>query len=152
MKLRIVVDTNLWIRALLSGPATLPVLEAWRADRFLVLVSDPLLDELEEVSRRPRLSRSMDPEQARDLLEQLRWRGEWVEATAIPPRCRDPKDNPVLATAISGRADAIVSGDGDLRADDELREKMLAYGVKIWGVTTLLAELSGASGKTPSAE
>lgn len=146
MKRRIVVDTNLWIRALLRGRATLPVLEAWRAGRFRVLISQPLMNELEEVARRPRLSRAINPEQARTLLEQLRWEGEWVEATAIPPRCRDPKDNPVLATAISGRADAIVSGDGDLRADDDLRERMLEHGVKIWGVTTLLAELGAEDG------
>jgi putative PIN family toxin of toxin-antitoxin system len=150
MKRRIVVDTNLWIRALLGGRATLPVLEAWRAGKFLVLISQPLLDELAEVSQRPRLSRSIDPEQALALQEQLRWQGEWVDATATPPHCRDPKDNPVLATAISGRADAIVSGDGDLRADDELRERMLEHGVKIWGVTTLLAELGAEGGDPPS--
>lgn len=141
MKPRIVVDTNLWIRALLGGPATLPVLEAWRADKFLVVISQPLLDELQEVSQRPRLRRGIDPFQAKALIEQLRWRGLWVEATAVPPRCRDPKDHPVLSTAISGHADAVVSGDGDLRADDELRQQMLERGVKIWGVTALLAEL-----------
>ena len=48
MKRRIVVDTNLWIRVLLGGPATLPLLEAWRAGKFLVLTSQqPLLDEYE---------------------------------------------------------------------------------------------------------
>jgi putative PIN family toxin of toxin-antitoxin system len=141
MKRRIVVDTNLWIRALLGGPATLPVLEAWRAGKFLVLISQPLLDELETVAQRPRLSRSIDPAQAKALLEQLRWRGQWVDAKAVPPRCRDPKDHPILATAISGHADAIISGDGDLRADDDLRQKMLEHGVKIWGVSALLAEL-----------
>ena len=112
MKPRIVVDTNLWIRALLGGPATLPLLEAWRTGKFLVLISQPLLDELEAVSQRPRLRQHIDSAQARTLVEQLRWRGQWVEATAVPPRCRDPKDHPVLATAISGQADAIVSGDG----------------------------------------
>jgi putative PIN family toxin of toxin-antitoxin system len=141
MKPRIVVDTNLWIRALLGGPTTLPVLEAWRAGKFLVIISQPLLDELQEVSQRPRLSRGIDPVQAKALIEQLRWRGLWVEATAVPPRCRDPKDHPVLATALSGYADAIVSGDGDLRADDGLRQQMLERGVKILGVTALLAEL-----------
>ena len=140
MKRRIVVDTNLWIRALLGGPVTLPILEAWRAGEFLVLISQPLLDELEAVSQRPRLRQRIDPEQAKALIEQLRWRGEWVEATAIPPRCRDAKDNPVLATALSGEADAIVSGDGDLRADDDLRRQMLERGVQIWGVRALLDE------------
>lgn len=142
MKPRVVVDTNLWIRALLGGPVTLPLLEAWRAGRFLVLISQPLLDELESVAQRPRLSRHIDSTQAKALVEQLRWRGEWVEATTVPPRCRDPKDHPVLAAALSGHADAIVSGDGDLRADDGLRQQMLELGVKIWGVSALLAALS----------
>jgi putative PIN family toxin of toxin-antitoxin system len=141
MKPRVVVDTNLWIRALLRGPATLPLLDAWQAGRFLVLISQPLLDELDAVAQRPRLQRHIDPAQARTLIEQLRWRGQWVEATAVPPRCRDPKDHPVLATAISGHADAIVSGDGDLRADDTLRQQMLELGVQIWGISTLLARL-----------
>jgi len=141
MKRRIVVDTNLWIRALLGGPATLPVLEAWQAGKFIVLISQPLIAELETVVQRPRLKKSIDSAQARALVEQLRWRGQLVEANVVPPRCRDPKDHPVLATAISGQADAIVSGDGDLRADDELRRQMLGYGVKIWGVSALLAEL-----------
>jgi putative PIN family toxin of toxin-antitoxin system len=141
MKRRIVVDTNLWIRALLGGPTTLPVLEAWLAGKFLAVISQPLFDELKAVSKRPRLRRRIDASQASALMEQLRWRGQWVEATAIPPRCRDPKDHPVLATAISGHADAIVSGDGDLRADDELRQQMLKYGIEIWGVTALLSEL-----------
>jgi len=147
MTRRIVVDTNLWIRALLGGPVTLPVLEAWRADKFVVLISQPLLDELEAVSQRPRLRSRIDSAQAKALVEQLRWRGEWIEATAVPPRCRDPKDHPVLATAISGHADAIVSGDGDLRADGELRQQMLEHGVQIWGVASLLADLEeGAAG------
>jgi putative PIN family toxin of toxin-antitoxin system len=141
MKRRIVIDTNLWIRALLGGPATLPLLEAWEASKFVVVISQPLLDELEAVAQRPRLKKAIDAAQARALVEQLRWRGQWVEADAVPPRCRDPKDHPVLATAISGQADAIVSGDGDLRADDDLRQQMLEHGVKIWGVSALLSAL-----------
>jgi putative PIN family toxin of toxin-antitoxin system len=141
MKPRVVVDTNLWIRALLGGTVTRPILEAWRAGEFLVLISQPLLDELEAVAQRPRLAKRIEPAQTKALLEQLRWRGQWVEATTVPPLCRDPKDHPVLATALSGKANAIVSGDGDLRADDNLRQQMLDLGVQIWGVTALLAEL-----------
>lgn len=139
--LKVVIDTNLWIRTLLGGPVTLPVLEAWRGRRFEVVISKPILAELDEVWQRPRLRRRIDPQHARELLEQLRWRGIWVEPTTIPPRCRDPKDHPVLATAIDGRADAIVSGDADLRADDRLRAEMADLGVELWGVRTLLEKL-----------
>ena len=65
-----------------------------------------------------------------------------VEPATVPPRCRDPKDNPVLATAIDGRADAIVSGDADLRDDDKLRAEMESYGVKLWGIDSLLSNIS----------
>jgi putative PIN family toxin of toxin-antitoxin system len=139
--LRIVVDTNLWIRALLGGPITLPILEAWHARRFTVVVSQALIDELDEVWQRPRLRRRIDAGDAERLLEQLYLRGEMVELTTIPPRCRDPQDHPVLATAIDGHADAIVTGDDDLRADEELRAAMKEYKVALWGVDSLFEQI-----------
>jgi predicted nucleic acid-binding protein len=83
----------------------------------------------------------IDPSQARLLLAQLRWKGIWVTPTTVPPRCRDPRDHPVLAAAIDGTATAIVSGDADLRADDGLRAEMAKYGIEIWGIETMLARL-----------
>jgi putative PIN family toxin of toxin-antitoxin system len=139
--LRIVIDTNIWIRTLLGGRVTLPVLRAWQADKFQVIVSQPLLEELDKVWQRPRLKNRIYAESAKTLLEQLNWRGILVELTTIPPRCRDPKDHPVLATAIDGRADAIVSGDADLRDDDQLRAEMERYGVKLWGIDSLLSNI-----------
>lgn len=127
--LRVVIDTNLWIRVLLGGEITLPVLEAWRNRKFTVIASQHLIDELDAVWQRPRLRR--------------RIRSELVVPTTVPPRCRDPKDHPVLAAAIDGRADAIISGDADLRADDELRAQMQQYGVALWGVDTLLEHVQG---------
>jgi len=140
--LRIVIDTNIWIRALMGGRVTFPVLKAWQAGKFKVVVSQPLLDELDKVWQRPRLKKRINAEHAIILLEQLNWRGIMVEPATVPPRCRDPKDNPVLATAIDGRADAIVSGDADLRDDDKLRAEMESYGVKLWGIDSLLSNIS----------
>ena len=139
--LRIVVDTNIWIRTLLGGQVSLPVLQALKENRFQLLISDALLAELETVVKRPRLATRMATQDIDDLLAALLWHGELVELRTIPPRCRDPKDHPVLATAIDGRADAIVSGDGDLRADDELRASMAAFGIGLWGVQTFLHAL-----------
>lgn len=132
--LRLVIDTNLWIRALLGGQVTLPILRAWQDSKFTIVTSQHLLDELSDVWQRPRLRERINPEDAERLLEQLRFRGEMVEPTTVPPRCRDPKDHPVLAAAIDGHADAIVTGDADLRADDELRTAMEQHSVALWGV------------------
>lgn len=139
--LKIVIDTNIWIRALLAGRITIPVLEAWHKGKFHVLISPPLLEELENVLKRPRLKQHIKEKHAETLLEQLRWRGAMVDLISVPPHCRDPKDHPILATAIDGRADAIVTGDADLRADDKLRTEMLLHGVELWGVDTLLTKL-----------
>ena len=140
---RVVIDTNIWIRVLLAGRVTIPVLHAWQAGKFQVVVSQPLLDELDEVWQRPSLKKRINTERARTLLDQLRWRGLMVVPTTIPPRCRDVRDHPVLATAIDGQADAIVTGDADLRADDGLRTEMAKHGVALWGIESLLASLSG---------
>lgn len=83
--------------------------------------------------KRPRLRARISPRDAHDLLDQLRQRGIMVELQTVPPRCRDPQDHPVLATAIDGQADAIVTGDADLRADDVLRDAMAAYDIALWG-------------------
>lgn len=139
--LRVVIDTNIWVRALLGGRISLPVLVALRTDKFKVIISDALLEELREVLRRPRLKKRIDPFDVNELLDLLEWNGESVELRTIPPRCRDPKDHPVLATAIDGKANAIVTGDDDLRADEELRVGMIAYGIQLWGVQSLLDAL-----------
>lgn len=139
--LRVVVDTNIWIRTLLGGQVSLPVLVALREDKFKVIFSDALIEELREVSQRSRLRKRIDPFDVSELLELIEWSGERVELKTIPPRCRDPKDHPVLATAIDGHADAIVTGDDDLRADDDLRMAMANYNVQLWGVQSLLNAL-----------
>jgi len=43
--LRIVIDTNIWIRILLRGEVTLPILTEWQARRFQLITSQALLDE-----------------------------------------------------------------------------------------------------------
>lgn len=141
--LRVVIDTNLWVRALLGGPRTLPVLEAWKRRAFRVVVSQPLLEELDAVCQRPRLARRIAAGDLVDLLDQLRFRGDLVEVVSVPPGCRDPKDDPVLATAIDGHADAIVTGDGDLRGDPGLRAAVLEQGVALWGIDRFLEAVDG---------
>jgi putative PIN family toxin of toxin-antitoxin system len=140
--LKAVIDTNIWVRALLAGRTAIPVLEEWRKGRFQVIVSEALLEELDRVCKRPRLRERINQEHVNVLLNQLRWRGMMVEVTSVPPHCRDPKDHPVLAAAIDGRADVIVSADSDLRGDEQLQSEMAALRVRIAGVESFLAGLS----------
>lgn len=142
MKLRVVVDTNIWIRILLRGRVTLPLLETFNNGQFQLVMSQFLFDELHEVWQRPRLIKRIDSGQAIRLEAQLKGRADWVSVITVPPNCRDPKDLPVLATAIDGKADIIVSGDDDLRADDELRVAMESKGIQLLGVNSFLSRLA----------
>jgi putative PIN family toxin of toxin-antitoxin system len=143
--MRIVVDTNIWIRALLRGPVTLPFLRYWEAGRVEVVLSDFLFSELLEVIDRPRLRGKVSGWALSRLVRRFRTHAVWVEVTTTPPGCRDPKDRPVLSTAIDARAHAILTGDSDLRGDDELRAAMAMYGVELWGIQTLIERLEGTS-------
>ena len=51
------------------------------------------------------------PAEADDLLYNLESFGSVVDRLPVVDLSPDPKDNPILATGIAGRADLIVSGD-----------------------------------------
>ena len=72
--MRVVIDTNIWIRILLRGRVTLPILEAFNQERFELVMSQFLLDELHEVWQRPRLLKRINPAQAIRLETQLKGR------------------------------------------------------------------------------
>ena len=146
MLLRVVIDTNIWIRILLKGRVTLPVLEAINRNKFQLVMSQYLFDELHDVWNRPRLRKRINGDQAKRLEVQLKNRAIWVDATTVPPNCRDPKDLPVLSTAIDGEAHLILSGDDDLRADDELRAAMAALGIELLGVNSFLERIEPTNG------
>ncbi|MBD2070325.1 putative toxin-antitoxin system toxin component, PIN family [Leptolyngbya sp. FACHB-671] len=145
MTFRVVIDTNIWIRILLRGRMTLPVLEAFNRERFQLVISQPLMEELHLIWNRPRLRERINPSQAIRLEQQLQHRAIWVELVTVPPTCRDPKDLPVLVTAIDGKAEIIVSGDDDLRADDGLRGMMATYSIQLLGVNSFLEALGKES-------
>ena len=47
----------------------------------------------------------------------------------------------MLSTAIDGKANIIVSGDDDLRADEDLRTAMELYSIQLLGVNSFLTSL-----------
>ncbi|MBI2440394.1 MAG: putative toxin-antitoxin system toxin component, PIN family [Lentisphaerae bacterium] len=118
--LRVVLDANVIISALIrshSAPGRI-LRAAVEGTAERLVTSAPLLEELRSALEYPRLQRYLKmSKQAKEgfviLLEQI------ADPVTIgdypaPGICRDPKDEPYLQTALAGRADYIVSGDGDL--------------------------------------
>ena len=116
--IRAVVDTNTLVSGIISPlGAPAQIIRHWQRGDFLLLTSSALLAELRRVLEYPRIA------------ERLGWSGEertqFVERVetlalitpgvlSLPGVTRDPKDDPVVACAIEGRAEFIVSGDQDL--------------------------------------
>lgn len=146
---RATVDNNVWISGLLSdrgAPARL--IEAFRAARFTLVSSDPLLEELAGVLQRPRLlSRSgVTPERVASLLHLIREQAEIVDIPGAVHVCRDPDDDAVIETAIQGRVDVLVTGDGDILGDPNVMQFLSQREVDVWTIpqfTTWLEEGAG---------
>jgi putative PIN family toxin of toxin-antitoxin system len=98
-----------------------------------------LAEELADVLRRPRLRRyGIAPVDVDDVLRLL---APFLPTVAMDVPIRDPDDAPVVAAAIAGAADAIVTGDRDLLDDAKLRRWLVSRGVRALTPAELLREL-----------
>lgn len=110
--MRIVLDTNLLVSALISsqGPPA-ELFDLWGEDRYELVTSISQLRELERVLAYPRLAKRLPT----DLVEAVLFRlaNSAILATDLPSveQSSDPDDNRILATAIAGKADLIASGN-----------------------------------------
>ncbi len=111
---RTVIDTGVVVSAALI-PGSIPR-QAFDAamNRGKVLVSEPTVEELDMVLRRPKFNKYLSEEKRQEFLAALVKEAEIVEITENVVVCRDPDDDKFLELAVSGRASHIMSSDGDL--------------------------------------
>lgn len=112
--MRIVVDTNQLVRALMRPPALGTFIMAWQARRFTVVCSSQLLDEYLRVLDYPEVAELIRSELRRLFFSQLMEEMEMVELSDIPQICRDPEDDKVIATAVFGAVDYLATDDADI--------------------------------------
>lgn len=109
--MRIVLDTNVLISAVLFGGHPRELLQHAIQGRIRPVTSTRLLDELEELLER---RFGFSPVAAAETRSEFEVLAEVVELIDVPRVCRDPDDDEVLAAAVLGRVTAIVTGDQDL--------------------------------------
>lgn len=114
-----VLDTNVLVSGLINphgAPAR--ILAAWRDEKFELVVSDPILQEVGEVLNREKIRRyyqSVDRDLPVKLIAGLR-----RFARLVPGQIKvdlveaDPADNMFLSAALEARADYLVTGDHHL--------------------------------------
>jgi putative PIN family toxin of toxin-antitoxin system len=114
MRRRIVVDTNVYVSRLLREQSTAgrALGRAW--SEAMTLVSVATLEELRFVLMRRKFARFIPPEKVDPYLVEVWNLGLHIVNPPPIRACRDPKDDKFLEVAMHGRADLIVTGDGDL--------------------------------------
>ena len=117
---KVVIDTNIIISStiVLEGQPN-QVIKAWKKGLFFLMISDSILEEIEDVAKRKNLINKykLFPERIHGLIESLKVGAERrmvMPEQALLVSSRDPKDNKLLACSLGGEADYLVTGDRDL--------------------------------------
>ena len=109
--IRVVIDTNIYISALVFGGRPSAVVQLAESGAFQVVVSTNIKDELvETLTTKFGWTAGRVERACRELWHEAHWvlPAQEVEAS------RDPDDNPILGCALESGAHAIVTGDQDL--------------------------------------
>lgn len=120
---RVLLDANVLISAVVrpSGPPGQIVADFLRAHSLDLVLSPAVVAEVERALAQPRIRRYLvNPQEVHLWLVDLVALADLVDDTGrVVGVVRDPDDDMVLAAAVAGRADLLVTGDQDLL---ELRE------------------------------
>lgn len=109
--MRIVLDTNVLVSGL-HNPSGNPgrIIDLVMAGRIQLLYDDRILGEYLEVLARPELD--IDPTLAQAVVGYIRLAGERITGMPLPAdSLPDPDDLPFAEVAVSGEADALVTGN-----------------------------------------
>ena len=118
----------------------------WEENSIKVVVSDGIVEEITRVLQRPyfRRKRNITEDQIARLIELFRSLATWVPGTTKIDAVRDdPHDNKILACAVEGRADYLISGD------DHLLSLQIYEGIPIISAAvflTIYEQRSGGAG------
>jgi uncharacterized protein len=116
--MRVVLDANVFVSALISGKGTpARLLALWQEEEFELIVSPAILQELERVLHYPKLQQRYHlPE--KDIQSFLRLlKNQAIEVNPTDELVviqQDPTDNRYLECALAGEASVVVSGDQHL--------------------------------------
>ncbi|MBD2627431.1 putative toxin-antitoxin system toxin component, PIN family [Trichormus variabilis] len=111
---RFVFDTNVLVSAFLFSQSKPRQALDKSQDIGIILLSDSVFTEAQEVLSRPKFDRYITLARRKDFLEILAETAEFINITEQVNECRDPKDNKYLELAVSGKAECIITGDEDL--------------------------------------
>ncbi len=140
--MRALLDTNIFVSYLLNSGKNTSIEEVFNAlekNSFTLLTPEALFEEIEGVClHKKSLTSRIKKSKIKEFFTILRNISEEIPMIEeeIPAICRDPKDDYLLAYAVVGRADYLVTGDKDLL------DLKIIQGVRIVTVGEFLKVLS----------
>ncbi len=109
--MRVVIDTNVLISAIFWTGKPKQLLNRVRHEVITFVTSNDLLNELKEILIRRDKPFHLSDNEADQVVEKMRELAEVVKVHSRITVCHDEMDNKVLACAIDGKAEYIISGD-----------------------------------------
>jgi uncharacterized protein len=113
-KLRIILDTNIFISGLLSSVSKAQKVFDLTTENHILLISDQTFVEIYQTLMRPKFDKYISQEKRLNFLGNLQQKAKLVKIKETINACRDAKDNKFLELAVSGNGDFIITGDQDL--------------------------------------
>jgi len=113
-KIKIVVDTNIFISAFLGSKKARFLLKDIINDEYILIMSSEQLLEIKEVLNRPKFEKYISKAEIDELVELISLKAIMPAIYDKITDCRDEKDNMILEEAVYGNANYIITGDDDL--------------------------------------
>ena len=111
----LVLDSNVFISAILFGGKPRQILQGVMSGKFRMAVSTAILEEVEGVLTGPKFR--FPPLAAREIISEIISLSEVIEPKdAVDCMTEDPADNRILECALASEATAILTGDNHLLA------------------------------------
>ena len=112
--MRAIIDANIIVSGLLTKGTCRKLLLSLKNKDFILVISEEILEEIEFVLNRKKFSLLINKDEKEDILSFIKTQALFFKPKTKINICRDEKDNIILETALTAKADIIVTGDKDL--------------------------------------
>ena len=116
--MKLLLDTNIWISALLYGGKPRKILTLAEDHNLTLITSTSILQEIDRTLRKDKLQNRLNSlaKSADDLMAMVIENSQIYETITLPdiPNLRDQNDKIILAAALTAQANIIITGDNDL--------------------------------------
>ncbi len=123
---RVVIDTNVFVSGIIQRRGfPFNVIKLWEDAAFILITSAAIIEEAQRVLNYPRIRKKYKLTED-DINHSISNLLQYSIVVEDPPEINavkeDPEDNKILAAAVAGKADYIVSGDAHLLTLERFQE------------------------------